>query len=258
MKRLFQLSYFLVVALWLAGCAALERSADAEAALGELPASYRGELPCADCAGIRYRLSLFPDGVYTLAATYLGADEGRRFHEQGEWALDAGGDVLTLSGGGQGPRQWRVGDAAGSLEMLDLEGNTIDSSLNYRLQRTPEFLTEPLENRYWKLIELGGEPVAMPEGARREPHLVFHGEQGRLAGFSGCNRLSGEYRRQGDSLSLGPVASTRMACVPASDLEPRFLAMLEHVAGYRLRADRLELLDAEGAVIARFEVRHLT
>ncbi|QFT86152.1 hypothetical protein FIU88_14395 [Halomonas sp. THAF12] len=34
--------------------------------------------------------------------------------------------------------------------------------------------------------------------------------------------------------------------------------MLEHVAGYRMRADRLEPLDAEGEVIARFEVRHLT
>ncbi|MCK2184694.1 META domain-containing protein [Halomonas getboli] len=257
MKRLFQFSYFLVLALWLAGCAAVERSPDAEAALGELPASYRGELPCADCAGIHYQISLFPDGVYTLSAVYLGTDEPRRLHEQGEWALNAGGDILTLAGGDQGPRQWRIVDEGNGLEMLDLEGHAIDSSLNYRVQRTGQFVSEPLENRYWKLIELGGEPVDMTEGTR-EPHLVFHGEQGRLAGFGGCNRLTGEYRREGDSLSIGNVASTLMACVPGNDLEPRFQAMLENVAGYRVRADRLELLDAGGEVLARFEVRHLT
>lgn len=257
MKRLLQFSYFLVVALWLAGCAAVERSPQAEAALGELPASYRGELPCADCAGIRYQISLFPDGVYTLSAVYFGTEAPRRVHEQGEWSLDASGETLTLAGGDAGPRQWRVVEGADSLEMLDLEGNAIDSSLNYRVQRTGQFVSETLEDSYWKLIELGGEPVDVAEGSR-EPHLVFHGEQGRLAGFSGCNRLAGEYRREGDGLSIGTVASTRMACVPGNDLEPRFLAMLEHVAGYRVRADWLELLDAEGEVLARFEVRHLT
>ncbi len=256
MKRFLCFSYFLLVAAWLAGCAAIERSPTAEAALGELPASYRGELPCADCAGVRYHLSLFPDGVYTLKTVYLGAGEGRRFLERGEWALDASGDILTLSGGGQGPRQWRVGDAAGSLEMLDLEGQAIDSALDYRLMRTPAFVTVTLENTYWKLIELGGEPVDAVEG-RREPHLVLHPDQGRVAGATGCNRLSGEYRRDGETLSLGPLATTRMACVPGHDLEPRFLSALEATAGYRVRADRLELVDAAGEVLARFEVRHL-
>ncbi|MBB3141063.1 META domain-containing protein [Halomonas organivorans] len=257
MRRLFQLTYFLLLALWLAGCAALERSPDAEAALGELPASYRGELPCADCAGIRYHLSLFPDGVYTLKTAYLGAGEGRRFHERGEWALDASGDILTLNGGDQGPRQWRIEAQGGSLEMLDLEGHEIDSTLDYRLRRTPSFVTETLEDSYWKLIELDGEAVEVAEGVR-EPHLVFHGEQQRLTGFGGCNRLTGGYQREGEALSIGRVAATRMACMTGNDLEPRFLAMLEQVAGYRLRADRLELLDADGEVMARFEVRHLT
>jgi heat shock protein HslJ len=257
MKRIFQFVGFLAMALWLAGCAAFERSPQAETALGELPASYRGELPCADCAGIRHHLSLFPDGVYSLETVYLGSEEDRRFHEQGEWSLDATGDTLTLAGGDSGPRQWRIRGEAASLEMLDLEGREIDSSLNYRLQRTEEFVTETLEDSYWKLIELGGEAVSVKEGTR-EPHLVFHADQARLSGFSGCNRLTGEYQRDGDSLSIGPLVSTRRACLPGHDLEPRFLAMFEEVAGYRVRADRLELVDAEGEVLARFEVRHLT
>ena len=39
--------------------------------LGELPASFTGELPCADCPGIRYDLNLFPDKSFYLRMTYL-------------------------------------------------------------------------------------------------------------------------------------------------------------------------------------------
>ncbi|ATJ84062.1 META domain-containing protein [Halomonas beimenensis] len=254
MKRIFDLSFFLLIALWLAGCAALERSPEPRAVLGQLPASFRGELPCADCPGIRYHLSLFPDGIYTLKATYLGEGERRRFHEQGRWAVDGAGRTLTLAGGDQGPRQWRIHDSA-SLEMLDLEGQAIVSALDYRLQRTEAFVTETLENTYWKLIELGGVPV---EPVAREPHLIFQAEQGRLVGATGCNRLTGRYRREGQDLTLGPLASTRMACLDGMQVESRFLAMLERVVGFRVLADRLELYGAEGELLARFEVRHLT
>src|SRR5262245_27146713 len=34
--------------------------------LGTLPASFIGELPCADCPGIRYHVNLFPDRVFFL------------------------------------------------------------------------------------------------------------------------------------------------------------------------------------------------
>ncbi|MDR5866702.1 META domain-containing protein [Halomonas koreensis] len=256
MKRIFHLSFFLFAALWLAGCAALERASDPEVALGELPASFQGELPCADCAGIRYRLSLFPDGVYTLKTDYLGEGERRRFHEQGQWSLDGAGRTLTLAGGDQGPRQWRVQDAR-TLEMLDLEGRRIDSELDYRLKRTEAFVTESLENTYWKLIELDGAPVPAVD-AGREPHLVFHPSEGRVAGATGCNRLTGSYQRDASTLSFGALASTRMACADAMRLESRFLAMLERVDRYRVLADRLEFYDARGEVLARFEVRHLT
>jgi len=43
--------------------------------LGELPASYSGDLPCADCAGIRYSLNLFSDRSFFLSVIYLGKDD---------------------------------------------------------------------------------------------------------------------------------------------------------------------------------------
>ena len=47
----------------------------AEKILGQLPASFSGDLPCADCPGIRYQLDLFSDHVFFLRMIYLGKDE---------------------------------------------------------------------------------------------------------------------------------------------------------------------------------------
>jgi putative lipoprotein len=43
--------------------------------LGTLPSGFSGELPCADCPGIRYTLNLFPEKAFYLRLTYPG--EGR-------------------------------------------------------------------------------------------------------------------------------------------------------------------------------------
>ena len=257
MKRMFLFFYFLLAAAVLVGCAAVERSGNekAEAALGELPASFRGPLPCADGPGIRYHLSLFEDGVYTLETVYLGSDEANRFHEKGEWSLDGAGKTLTLTDD-EGARLWRVRDAA-TLEALDLEGNEIESSLNYTLKRTDGFVTETLENSYWRLTELRGESVETTQG-QREAHLVLHPEEQRVAGATGCNQLSGRYQLEDDQLSFGPLATTRMACMNEANVESRFLAALEETTSYRVLADRLELYNDEGELLAQFVVQHLT
>ncbi len=150
-----------------------------------------------------------------------GSDEANRFHEKGEWSLDGAGKTLTLTDD-EGARLWRVRDAA-TLEALDLEGNEIESSLNYTLKRTDGFVTETLENSYWRLTELRGEPVETTQG-QREAHLVLHPEEQRVAGATGCNQLSGRYQLEDDQLSFGPLATTRMACMNEANVESRFLA----------------------------------
>jgi hypothetical protein len=39
--------------------------------LGTLPATFAGDLPCADCPGIRYQLELFPRQAFFLRMAYL-------------------------------------------------------------------------------------------------------------------------------------------------------------------------------------------
>jgi len=108
----------------------------------------------------------------------------------------------------------------------------------------------------WRPVEIDGDGVGLGNGPR-EPFLVL-AEDGRLHGFTGCNRLSGSYERGVSSLTLGPVATTRMACPPGADaLETRFLRTLEAVAEYSTEKRTLELRDGTGRVVMRLEERNL-
>jgi len=110
----------------------------------------------------------------------------------------------------------------------------------------------PLRGTYWKLVRLGDMPVQVAE-KQREPHLVLANFEPRVSGSGGCNRMTGSFDLDGDKLRLRNMASTRMACVAGMEQEQRFLQSIEKVERYRVRASHLELLDAGGAVIARFE-----
>jgi copper homeostasis protein (lipoprotein) len=110
--------------------------------LGELPASFEGDLPCADCEGIRYHLDLFEDGSFFYRLTYLGRDGA--FDDIGTYSIGGDGTTLTLHGGREAHEMFRVVDA-GTLRKLDLEGKPIESSLNYELRRAAAF--SPIEPR---------------------------------------------------------------------------------------------------------------
>ncbi len=70
-------------------------SADPIAPLGlVLPASFTGELPCADCVGVRISLNLWPDQVFALRQNWRGTDETRDVI--GRWSVDAERRVLVL------------------------------------------------------------------------------------------------------------------------------------------------------------------
>lgn len=93
----------------------------------------------------------------------------------------------------------------------------------------------------WALVRLQGEALVLPQGTRR-PFLSFT-EDGRVHGFSGVNRLSGQPRVAGQSVSFGNVASTRMAGPAAAmNLEMRFLETLRITTGWRIVEGNLELL----------------
>lgn len=79
--------------------------------------------------------------------------------------------------------------------------------------------------------------------------------EGRLAGSAGCNRYRATFETNGDSLTLGPAASTRRLCPGPEGImaqELAFLSVLEDVATYTIRGNQLDLNNAEGTTLARF------
>lgn len=102
----------------------------------------------------------------------------------------------------------------------------------------------------WLLADLEGRP-AERGGGNRPATLQFRAADGRVAGFGGCNSYGGTYRSAGDSLRLGPLMMTRMACDAGMTLEQRLTTTLERVRRFRVAGDTLLLLGDAGT-LARF------
>ncbi len=337
------------------GISAANTNGDSESAVERLalPASFEGELPCADCQGKFYHLDLFEDGVFFLRTTSLGHAVGAISDAVGSWEADRDQGRLTLFGGEEAPMLFRIVEG-NTLRKLDQEGHEIDSTLNYDLRRMGKAaLIEPrltmrgmyrymadaalfeeclsgrrfqvaqeadnvalerayldarkeagepllvslqgriaerpamegdamvltvvperflgvwpgetcgargsvseMEDTYLKLTRLGDHKVPVFDG-QREAHIVLHSEDGRVAGTGGCNRFSSTYEIHGSSISFGVMATTMMACPGSKDVDLALAAALEKAASFRRTAHHLELLDAEGSTVARFEAREL-
>ncbi|HEU5134999.1 MAG TPA: META domain-containing protein [Steroidobacteraceae bacterium] len=103
----------------------------------------------------------------------------------------------------------------------------------------------------WRLTQLGDEVIENPPGAKAVNFLLQPSNTG-LVGFSGCNRMFGQYALEGSSLKFDGMGGTRMFCEAHMDLEQKFLAMFGQVAGWKIEGTTLQLLDNTGKAIATF------
>jgi heat shock protein HslJ len=81
----------------------------------------------------------------------------------------------------------------------------------------------------------------------------FEGDQ--ISGSAGCNNYHATATREGETLTIGDVASTRKACADPEgvmDQETTVLSMLPSVTGYQAAGYALALLDADGQAILMF------
>ena len=99
----------------------------------------------------------------------------------------------------------------------------------------------------------GSRWVGVVEGTtdgRTLPRMEF-AEGGRMIGYTGCNTMSGTWRREGVAIRLGAIAATKRMCLgPGADVEKRLLEALGD--GSRLTRDGSRLI-LTGPSGARFE-----
>jgi len=93
--------------------------------------------------------------------------------------------------------------------------------------------------------------IGVVEGSpdpRSLPRLEFITSE-RVAGYTGCNMMSGGWRMEGGTVRVGPLVSTKRACVgPESEIERRVVAALAGTV--KREGDRLVFTGAGGE---RFE-----
>jgi heat shock protein HslJ len=110
-----------------------------------------------------------------------------------------------------------------------------------------------LVDAYWRTIAIDGNPVTVPSN-QREPHLKFSAD-GKVSGSTGCNRLAGAYKLEGNKLQFSKLITTKMACPQVGDLEKNFLQAVHATAAMQISGNTLMLKDANGKVRMRLEAR---
>jgi len=105
----------------------------------------------------------------------------------------------------------------------------------------------------WKLVQVGASPLATASPDDRAPFIQFD-QQSQASGYSGVNNFSGSYLSDRSSLKFGPVIMTRRAGSPAQmEIESALMKALGDTQGYRISGSTLDLLDANGKPLARFD-----
>ena len=112
-------------------------------------------------------------------------------------------------------------------------------------------MTTALEGTRWRLVQVAGKPVAHVTG-QREAYLQLDPSLKRVNASGGCNGFNGTYTLDGQQLSFGAVAGTRMACPKVMEQENAFSDALTRTTQWKVSNARLELLDASGALLAQF------
>lgn len=205
--------------------------------------TYQGTLPCADCPGIRYVLTLNENNTYQLKTQYLERGDSV-FTESGKFTWDKNGSQVTLADRGE---KFQVGE--NKLFHLDMEGNRVTGNLaeHYVLNR----VTETITGRYWKLIEIQGQAVA--EGStQKEPYIQLNSDDKRVEASGGCNGMGGTYElSEPNRIKFSQLIGTMMAC-ENMEVENGLRRALESADSYHLQGDTLQLFRARMAPLAKF------
>jgi len=139
-------------------------------------------------------------------------------------------DVLTMSGSG-GTLRFRAADAIPPAAAASPAAPAAASAPSTSMAGTR-----------WKGVVEGAD-----EGST--PWLEF--VEGRVQGYTGCNMLSGPWHLENDELRMGPLVTTKRACVgPGGEVERRLLSAVNERARIMRHGDRLV---ASGPGGERFE-----
>ena len=145
---------------------------------------YRGILPCSDCEGIQTTVHINKNLSFTTKTKYIGKSDS--VHEtNGKFSWNNSANTITLTPAKGETFKYFVGE--GTLTQLDKKGNKItgENAASYILTKSNYDILE----KYWKLVELNGNPVTADSTYTKEPHIIFKESNGRIICNAECNSI---------------------------------------------------------------------
>ncbi len=141
----------------------------------------------------------------------------------------------------------------GQLHLQDVNGQPI---LLYAVEESLS-----LSSGIWNLISFNNGQEAMVSVIIGSEVTARFSEDGVLSGSAGCNRYSGGYEIEGDTITIGNLANTEMFCGSPEGVmeqEMQYLTALQNAAVYHIDGTRLEIRDANGSGVAYYEAAEAT
>ena len=195
--------------------------------------------------------TLVPGSVVTLTfdAVNLGANAGCNTMT-GAWSVE--GDVLEVGDMAQtmmacepsalmDQDTW-LAALLTSSPTLALDGETLTITAEGATVTLQSVADQELEGVTWTAqATIGNEAVSTIPLGVRPPTLTF--SDGEVLVDTGCNTGSGTYTLDGESVTFGPIALTRMACTEpdGQQVEATVLTVLDGTATVEIDADVLTL-----------------
>lgn len=145
--------------------------------------------------------------------------------------------------------------ALASVDTWSMDGETLTLSSGDTEVLRYEAISQELAGSSWDLIAYNNGTGGFQSTIIDVPVTALFEEDGTLSGTAGCNSYNGTWETEENSIEIGPLASTAMACAEADvmDQETRYLAALQQADTYRVDAMTLEMLDAEGTRLVQYQ-----
>ncbi|HUV16982.1 MAG TPA: META domain-containing protein [Ilumatobacteraceae bacterium] len=134
-----------------------------------------------------------------------------------------------------------------SLPTIELDGETLTLASGDTTMTLDELQPSTLVDTTWTVTgTVANEAVSsVPMDATASITIA---DDGTVAVDTGCNTGSGSVEVGDDTLTFGPIATTKMACPPEqTELETSVLSVLQGEVTYTIDGDSLSLRSGEGA-----------
>lgn len=87
--------------------------------------------------------------------------------------------------------------------------------------------------------------------------ISFNEKDSSVSGYSGCNRFTGSFEKNGNTIKIGPLASTRMACDSIrNEIEQDILEVLNKINSVTMENGKLVLSNANSILLNALKINN--